>query len=116
MNNNNLFDFEILYKIQREFYKLIYSHEPAKLQFSLNQFESATDFGNQVGSLLLNIGAEIYNPKEYKFIMLDLEFHNEKVTLEKIFCYPIDGKFTVLEEAFEELKSTGVENFVLIVI
>lgn len=94
----------------------MYSHEAAKVELSLGQFESSADFANQVGFFLLNVGKELFKSEEYVFISLDVEFFNNDTHIITAYDYPEGNDLSEFEEIFEKLKSTGIEYFVLKVV
>lgn len=98
--------------------RLIYSNGVAKVSSTLNEFESPRDFVNEITFFLLHLAKKWFNNEQYKYIILQVEFYNNKTLLVTTFNYGLYNDLTKFEQIFKELRACDSKdnNFIIKVI
>nr|QJQ35515.1 hypothetical protein [Fusarium begoniae] len=90
--------------------RLIYSNGVAKISFTLDEFKSPNEFSNEITFFLLHVAKRWFNPKEFRYIILHVEFYNNKTLIETTFNYGLSNDITKFKQIFKEFKDSATRD------
>lgn len=86
--------------------RLIYSNGVAKISFTLDEFQSPRDFSDKITFFLLHVAKRWFNPNQFRYIILHVEFYNNKTLIETTFNYGLTNDISKFKQVFKELKDS----------
>lgn len=112
MRNNKYFEFISMIKTVID--HRIFSDVAIKVELSKGEYESAIDFANKIGFLLLEAGKEIYKAEKHESLTFYVEFYNDDVYMAITHNYGVWNDLEKYEKVYEILEEDSeYENFIL---
>lgn len=83
------------------------------IEISLENINSSEEFSSYLIYFISSVAKQAFDPKEYKFIMLDVVLYNGETKFEANYAYPMENDMSQFCVVFEKFKYGSTNNLLL---